>query len=60
MTTRLDSWIFTNILWMIFTILHENSHYRNGYIQGNRENHMEDEFVKIGEFTPVIIFVIFP
>ena len=40
---------------MIFKILHENSHYRNGYVQGNRENPMVGEFVKIPEFTPVNI-----
>ena len=25
---------------MIFKIFHENSHYRNGHLQENRENHL--------------------
>ena len=32
----------------------------NGHFQKSRENHIKDEFVKIQEFTLVIIFVISP
>ena len=46
-------------LYMVFEIFHENSHYRNGQFLKNREIHIKDEFVKIQEFTLVIIFVIF-
>ena len=45
---------------MIFKIFQENSHYRNGHFQENRENHLQGEFVKIRKFVLEIIFVIFP
>ena len=34
----LDFYEFT--LYMILKIFHENSHYRNGHFQENRENHI--------------------
>ena len=48
------------ILYMIVSILHENSHYRNGHFHGNSDNHILGEFVKTWLFTLVIIFMIFP
>ena len=61
---RNDNWdesldVYEFTLYMIFENFHENSHYRNGHFQENLENHMKGEFVKIQEFTLVIIFVIF-
>ena len=41
---------------MIFKIFRGNSHYRNGYFQEIRENHVQGEFVKIWEYTLVIFF----
>ena len=57
--TRVICSIFTTFLFMIFKIFHENSYYRNSLFGKSRENHLWDEFIKIREFTQVIIFVIF-
>ena len=43
---------------MIFLIFQEKCHYQNGHFQEDRENNIYGEFVKIEEFTLVIIFVI--
>ena len=45
---------------MILRSFHENSHYRNVQFRENHKNHIMGGFVKILEFTLVIIFVIFP
>ena len=44
---------------MIYKIFHENSHYRNDRFQENRKNPIYHEFVKVRDFTLVIVFVIF-
>ena len=47
-------------LYMNFKIFHGNSHFRKSNFQKNSEKHTKGEFVKIREFTQVIIFVIIP
>ena len=46
---------------MILKVFNENGHDENRQIQGNLENHISNikgDFVKIGEFILVLIFLI--